>query len=59
MTSPERTERRCRAMNKRQIKSRIKALCEALKAAQKDGNAARAFSMRTDIEYLEFMYRAV
>lgn len=45
-------------MNKRQIKSRIKALCEALKAAEKDGNAARAFSIRSEIEYLEFMRRA-
>ena len=45
-------------MNKRQIKSRIKALYGALKAAEKDGNAARAFSIRTDIGYLEFMYRA-
>lgn len=45
-------------MNKRQIKSRIRTLCDALKAAEKDGNAARAFSIRSEIEYLEFMYRA-
>lgn len=45
-------------MTKRQIRSRIKTLCDALIAAEKDGNAARAFSIRTDIGYLEFMYRA-
>ena len=45
-------------MNKRQIKSRIKALCEALRDAEKAGDAPRAFSIRIDIGYLEFMYRA-
>lgn len=45
-------------MNKRQIKSRIKALCDALRDAEKAGNAARAFSIRSEIEYLNFMYRA-
>jgi len=46
-------------MNKRQIKSRIRTLCKALRAAEKDGNAARAFSIRSEIEYLHFMFRAV
>ena len=46
-------------MNKRQIKSRIRTLCKALRAAEKDGNAARAFSIRSEIEYLNFMFRAV
>lgn len=45
-------------MTKRQIKSRIRTLCDALKAAEKAGDAPRAFSIRTDIEYLEFMHRA-
>lgn len=45
-------------MTKRQIRSRIKTLCDALRAAEKDGNAARAFSIRSEIEYLEFMFRA-
>lgn len=45
-------------MTKRQIRSKIKALCDALRAAEKDGNAARAFSIRSEIEYLNFMYRA-
>lgn len=45
-------------MNKRQIKGRIKALYGALRAAEKDGSAARAFSIRSEIEYLNFMYRA-